>query len=157
MSDEVFVELIFEDKNDVDAILNDRKNSRHESILEYGLSRQKFLYLDYKGEQDQEITSFILDYEFDRNLELASGDELEELDDFEYEFLPDKVMETNRILSQNGYGLFAYPTSGDFYALFISKLENRERLEQVELLHGEHLPPEEKGIQYYHYDEEDMQ
>ncbi|MCP3774423.1 hypothetical protein NLX71_14075 [Paenibacillus sp. MZ04-78.2] len=150
MSGRDIVQLIFEDRKDVEAILgNPEAFDIHECILKYGLSTKKILYLDYKGEQYQEIVNYILDYEFIHNLELASQDELEELGDFQYDYLPEKIRETNKIISQKGYGLFSYPTSGDFYALFIAKLENKTKLLQVNLLHDERIPSKERYIQYY--------
>ncbi|MBT2293181.1 hypothetical protein J7E73_29560 [Paenibacillus albidus] len=144
------VQLIFEDQKDVEAILGDPEAfDIHECILKYGLSTKKILYVDYKGEQYREITNYILDYEFAHNIELASKDQLEELEDFDYEFLPEKIKETNRILSPKGYGLFSYPNSGDFYALFIAKLEHKTRLLEVDLLLDDRIPSKEGYIQYY--------
>ncbi|MBV6716164.1 DUF6630 family protein [Paenibacillus chitinolyticus] len=150
MSDKDIVRLIFDDRKDVEAILGDPEAfDVHECILNYGLSTKKFLYVDYKGEDDREIVNYILDYEFARNIELASQEELEELGEFEYELLPDKIKEANKIISKRGYGLFSYPTSGDFYALFIAKLENKTKLLQVDLLYDERIPSKERYVQYY--------
>ncbi|GED57620.1 hypothetical protein BFO01nite_17520 [Brevibacillus formosus] len=96
-----------------------------------------------------EIVNYILDYEFNLQNELASQEELEELGNFEYEYVPEKIREANRILSQRGFGLFTYPTSGDFYALFIARLENKTRLLEVELLADERIPLKERYIKYY--------
>ncbi|GKS12219.1 hypothetical protein YDYSY3_32190 [Paenibacillus chitinolyticus] len=150
MTDEDFVHLIFEDRKDVEVILdNPEVFDIHESMLKYGLSTKKFLYLDYKGEQYQEIVNFILDYEFNHNIELAAQEELEELGDFEYELLPDKIRETNKVISKREYGLFSFPTSGDFYALFITKLKYKLKLLQVDILVDESIPMKERFIQYY--------
>ncbi|MGX4583192.1 DUF6630 family protein [Paenibacillus chitinolyticus] len=150
MSGKDIVRLIFDDRKDVEAILGDPEAfDIHECMLKYGLSTKRFLYVDYKGEDDREIVDYILDYEFARNLELASQEELVELGAFEYELLPDKIKEANRIISKRGYGLFSYPTSGDFYALFIAKLENKTKLLQTDLLHDERIPSKERYVQYY--------
>lgn len=85
MNDDELVQIIFEDRNVAEAILEDNGNTKHERILEIGLSTQTFLHLDYKGEEHQEIIHFILDYESNKDLELVAADELEELDDLEYE------------------------------------------------------------------------
>lgn len=143
-------QLIFPDSKDLEEFFSDHEElDLHESLLKYGLSTKKFLFLDYKGEQYQEIVNYILDYEFNLQNELASQEELEELGNFEYEYVPEKIREANRILSQRGYGLFTYPTSGDFYALFIARLENKTRLLEVELLADERIPLKERYIKYY--------
>ncbi|WGV58800.1 hypothetical protein QIH01_25545 [Brevibacillus brevis] len=143
-------QLIFPDSKDLEKFIRDHEElDLHESLLKYGLSTKKFLFLDYKGEQYQEIVNYILDYEFNLQNELASQEELEELGNFEYEYVPEKIKEANRILSQRGYGLFTYPTSGDFYALFIAQLENKTRLLEVELLADERIPLKERYIKYY--------
>ncbi|WP_188069538.1 DUF6630 family protein [Brevibacillus brevis] len=143
-------QLIFPDSKDLEEFFSDNEElDLHESLLKYGLSTKKFLFLDYKGEQYQEIVNYILDYEFNLQNELASQEELEELGNFEYEYVPEKIREANRILSQRGYGLFTYPTSGDFYALFIARLENKTRLLEVELLADERIPLKERYIKYY--------
>ncbi|CQR55771.1 DUF6630 family protein [Paenibacillus riograndensis] len=151
MFDEGVLQLLFEDRKDIEAILDDPEAfNLYESMLKYGLSTQKFLYLDYRGEQDNEMVNYILDYEFARGIEVASQDELEELGEFEYAFLPEKVREANKLLSQKGYGLFSFPTSGDFYVLFITKLESKTRLLQTEILADEELPSSERFIKYYY-------
>ncbi|MFJ8460825.1 hypothetical protein ACIQ57_17025 [Lysinibacillus xylanilyticus] len=151
MSDENIVSLIFEDSDDLDVILNNSETqSIHTSVLEHGLFTKRFLYLDFKGEENYEIVNYILDYEFNHNIELASQEELEKLGEFEYEFLPEKVKEVNKVISSKEYGLFSYPTTGDFYALFIAKLENKKELLQVELLEDEYIPHKEKFIQYFY-------
>ncbi|CAI8966349.1 V-type ATP synthase subunit C [Brevibacillus sp. IT-7CA2] len=143
-------QLIFPDSKDLEEFISDHEElDLHESLLKYGLSTKKFLFLDYKGEQYQEIVNYILDYEFSLQNELASQEELEELGNFEYEYVPEKIREANRILSQRGFGLFTYPTSGDFYALFIARLENKTRLLEVELLADERIPLKERYIKYY--------
>ncbi|MNI60852.1 hypothetical protein D3C73_1160900 [compost metagenome] len=150
MLDEGILEVLLEDSDDVDAILKDGDNPNlYESLLSYGLSTGRFLSLDYKGEEDNEIVNFILDYEFARDIELASQDELEGLGEYEYEILPDKIRETNKILIHKGYGLFTSPSVGDYYVLFISKLENKAKLLEIELLDNELIPPGERCIKYY--------
>ncbi|MGA3599075.1 DUF6630 family protein [Lysinibacillus agricola] len=151
MSEEDIVPLIFEDSDDLEVILNNSEmQSIYTSVLEHGMLTKKFLYLDYKGEENFEIVNYILDYEFDNSIELASQEELEKLGEFEYEFLPEKISEVNKVISSKGYGLFSYPTTGDFYALFIVKLENKKKLLQVELLEEEYIPHKEKFIQYFY-------
>ncbi|WP_433595187.1 DUF6630 family protein [Lysinibacillus xylanilyticus] len=151
MSEEDIVPLIFEDSDDLEVILNNSEmQSIYTSVLEHGMLTKKFLYLDYKGEENYEIVNYILDYEFDKNIELASQEELEKLGEFEYEFLPEKIREVNKVISSKGYGLFSYPTTGDFYALFIVKLENKTKLLQVELLEDEYIPHKERFIQYFY-------
>ncbi|MFJ6267093.1 hypothetical protein ACIQGW_19220 [Lysinibacillus xylanilyticus] len=151
MSDENLVPLIFEDNDDLKVIFNNSEmQSIYTSILEHGMLTKKFLYLDYKGEENYEIVNYILDYEFVNNIELASQEELEKLGEYEYEFLPEKVKEVNKVISSKGYGLFSYPTTGDFYALFIAKLENKKELLQVELLEDEYIPHKERFIQYFY-------
>ncbi|MFJ5562458.1 DUF6630 family protein [Lysinibacillus xylanilyticus] len=151
MSEEDIVPLIFEDNDDLKVIFNNSEmQSIYTSVLEHGMLTKKFLYLDYKGEENYEIVNYILDYEFDKNIELASQEELEKLGEYEYEFLPEKVKEVNKVISSKGYGLFSYPTTGDFYALFIAKLENKKELLQVELLEDEYIPHKERFIQYFY-------
>ena len=41
------------------------KNDVCMEILDYGLENKKLLYIDYKGEENQEIVNYILDYEFE--------------------------------------------------------------------------------------------
>ncbi|WP_253896217.1 hypothetical protein [Solibacillus sp. R5-41] len=105
------VSIIFDKTDHLENALDDldKKIDFHEWILEYGMSTKRFLYLDYKGEEDYEIVNYILDYEFNHGIELASQEELEQLGEFEYEFLPDKIREVNEIISSKGYGLFSYP------------------------------------------------
>ncbi|WP_413367385.1 hypothetical protein [Lysinibacillus sp. 3P01SB] len=150
MTEEEIVPIIFKKSDEIEVILNgSQTESIYTSILKYGLSTKKFLYVDFKGEENYEITNYILDYEFSHQLELASLDELEDLDTFEYEFLPEKIKEVNKVLSTKGCGLFSYPTEGDFYALFIAKLEDKAKLLQVELLEDEYIPYKERFIQYF--------
>lgn len=150
MTEEEIVPIIFKKSDEIEAILNySESESIYTSILKYGLSTKKFLYVDFKGEENYEITNYILDYEFSHQLELASQAELEELDTFEYEVLPEKIKEVNKVLSTKGFGLFSYPTEGDFYALFIAKLEDKAKLLQIELLEDEYIPYKERFIQYF--------
>ncbi|GGG05647.1 hypothetical protein GCM10010912_57880 [Paenibacillus albidus] len=150
MLDKDIVPLIFQDNLDVEFILNHPEApSVYSSVLKYGLSTKKFLYLDYKGEHDYEIVNYMLDYEFAHNITLGSQKELEALGKFEYKYLPEKIKEVNNLISQKGYGLFAYPTGGDFYALFITKLKNKSKLLQIELLEDKWTPAKERYIQYY--------
>lgn len=150
MTEEEIVPIIFKKSDEIEAILNHSESaSIYTSILKYGLSTKNFLYVDFKGEENYEITNYILDYEFSHQLELASLDELEDLDTFEYEVLPEKIKEVNKALSTKGFGLFSYPTEGDFYALFIAKLEDKAKLLQVELLEDEYIPYKERFIQYF--------
>lgn len=152
MSARDIVGLIFQDKEDINAILEDPEAiDIHESILKYGLSTKQFLYLDYKGEHDHEIVNFILDYECAHHIELSPQNELEELGEFPYDYLPEKIRETNKKIEKSGYGLFSYPTTGDDYALFIAKLEYKNELLQVNLLYDDRIPFNENFIQYYIY------
>ncbi|WP_297429679.1 hypothetical protein [Clostridium sp.] len=151
MPDIDIVRVIFEDsKDNIQTILgNSEERDLHEAILKYGISTKRFLCIDYKGEYNYEIVNFILDYEFNNNIELGSEEELERLGEFEYEFLPEKIREVNKIISKKRYGLFAYPTFSDFYALFIDKLDKKTKLLQVEFNIDELIPYKEKFIQYY--------
>ncbi|WP_297423997.1 hypothetical protein [Clostridium sp.] len=150
MTDIDIVKSIFEDSEDIQSILgNSEKIDLHDTILKYGISTKRFLCIDYKGEHNYEIVNYILDYEFNNNIELGSEEELEELGQFEYEFLPDKIREVNKVISKKGYGLFDYPTFSDFYALFIDKLERKTKLLQVEFNIDELIPYKEKFIHYY--------
>lgn len=125
MPDQGIAQIIFPDSKDLETFLKEQGSyDLHEDLLKYGLTTKQFLYVDYKGEQYQEIVNFILDYEFAHQIELATQEELERLEAFNYEFLPDKIKMANKILSPKGFGLFLYPNSGDFYALFIGKIEN---------------------------------
>lgn len=150
MPDQGIAQLIFPDSKELEPFLKDQESyDLHEGLLKYGLTTKQFLYVDYKGEQYQEIVNFILDYEVAHNIELATQEELEQLEAFDYEFLPEKIGEANKILSPKGYGLFSYPNSGDFYALFIGKLENITKLTQEELLLDDRIPFKERCIKYY--------
>ncbi len=111
------------------------------------MTTKQFLYVDYEGEQYQEIVNFILDYEFAHQIELATQEELERLEAFNYEFLPDKIKMANKILSPKGFGLFLYPNSGDFYALFIGKIENITKILQEEVLLDDRIPFSRKVYQ----------
>jgi len=134
MAMEDIVGIIFEDIEEVKPILSDSEgndlegNDLSEAILEYGISEGKFLCVDYGGEEGSEIINYIMDYEFSHGIELATQEELEELDEMEYDDLTDKIKEVNKILEKAGYGLFCFPTGSDFYALFIAKLEDKEKL-----------------------------
>ncbi|WHX50306.1 hypothetical protein QNH46_06470 [Paenibacillus woosongensis] len=150
MHDQEITQLIFPDNKDLEQFLKDVGSyDIHEDLLKFGLKTKQFLYVDYKGEQYQEIVNFILDYEFAHHIELAAKEELEQLEAYDYEFLPDKIREANKILSLKGYGLFSYPNSGDFYALFIAKLEKITNLLQEELLLDDRIPFQERCIKYY--------
>jgi len=83
-------------------------NDLSEAILEYGISEGKFLCVDYGGEEESEIINYIMDYEFSHGIELATQEELEELDEMEYDDLTDKIKGVNKILEKAGYGLFAF-------------------------------------------------
>jgi len=89
-------------------------NDLSEAILEYGISEGKFLCVDYGGEEESEIINYIMDYEFSHGIELATQEELEELDEMEYDDLTDKIKGVNKILEKAGYGLFCFPTGSDF-------------------------------------------
>ena len=80
---------------------------------------------------------------------LNDPNELERLAELEYEFLPDKIKAVNQVIASKGYGLFKYPTLNDTYALFITELEHKEALTQVDLLGDEDSPDEARYIQYY--------
>lgn len=150
MLDKGILEVLFPGQEDAAAILEGEDRASHyERALKYGLSSRVFLFLDYKGEEDNEIVNYILDYEFERGIELATQDELEALGEVEYEFLPDKIRETNRLLKNSNYGLFVFPSLGDYYVLFISRLENKAVLTGTELLDDEFIPSKERYIQYY--------
>lgn len=150
MDDREIAQLIFPDNKELELFLRDEgSDDIHEDLLQFGLKTKQFLYVDYNGEQYQEIVNFIMDYEFARHMELAAQEELEQLEAFDYEFLPEKIRETNKILSPKGYGLFSFPNSGDFYALFIAKLENMTSLLQEELLFDDRIPFQERCIKYY--------
>ena len=150
MQDQEIAQLIFPDDKNLEQFLKDEGSyDIHEDLLKYGLKTQQFLYVDYKGEQYQEIVNFILDYEFAHHIELAAKEDLEHLEAYNYEFLPDKIREVNKILSPKGYGLFSYPNSGDFYALFIAKIENITNLLQEELLLDDRIPFQERCVKYY--------
>lgn len=150
MPDQGIAQNIFPDSEDLETFLKEQGGyDLHEDLLKYGLTTKQFLYVDYKGEQYQEIVNFILDYEFVHQIELATQEELERLEAFNYEFLPDKIKMANKILSPKGYGLFLYPNSGDFYALFIGKIENITKILQEEVLLDDRIPFQERCIKYY--------
>lgn len=150
MPDKGIAQIIFPDSKDLETFLKEQGSyDLHEDLLKYGLTTKQFLYVDYKGEQYQEIVNFILDYEFAHQIELATQEELEKLEAFNYEFLPEKIQEVNKILSPKGYGLFSYPNSGDFFALFIVKIETITKLLQEEVLLDDRIPFQERCIKYY--------
>nr|WP_154897030.1 hypothetical protein [Paenibacillus xylanexedens] len=150
MADEDLVPLIFDDAEDIDMILNDPNESlAYYSMLNHGLVTKRFLFLDYKGEVDQEIVNYVLDYEYAYDIELGTADQLEVLGEFGYKYLPEKIREVNKVISPKGYGLFSYPTAGDFYALFIAELKHEGALTQVDLLEDEDIPEKERHIQLY--------
>lgn len=150
MPNQGIAQIIFPDSKDLETFLKEKGSyDLHEDLLKYGLTTKQFLYVDYKGEQYQEIVNFILDYEFAHQIELAKQKELEKLEAFHYEFLPEKIMEVNKILSPKGYGLFSYPNSGDFFALFIVKIETITKLLQEEVLLDDRIPFQERCIKYY--------
>ena len=64
----------------------------------------------------------MLDYEFTNQIELATQEELEKLEAFNYEYLPEKIELANKILSPKGYGLFSYLIRAIFH---IIHCENR--------------------------------
>nr|WP_106780320.1 hypothetical protein [Lysinibacillus timonensis] len=145
-------QMIFPNNNDVDTFLKEQGSyDLHEDLLRYGLTTKQFLYVDYKGEQFQEIVNFILDYEYAHQIELVTKEELERLEAFTYEFLPEKIKEANKLLSPKGYGIFSYPNSGDFYALFIGKVKSIAALLKEEVLLDDRLPVHERCIKYYRY------
>lgn len=151
MSNEEIALHIFSDHDfDLETTLKWRESfDIYDDLLTYGLKTKQFLYVDYKGEQYQEIVSFILDYEFMHQIELATKNELKHLEEFEYKFLPEKIIKTNEIMSLRGYGLFSYPNSGDSYVLFISKLDKMKKILQEELLLDDRIPALERCIKYY--------
>ena len=150
MHDQEIAELLFPDNKELEQFLKARGSyDIHEDLLTFGLKTKQFLYVDYKGEQFQEIVNFILDYEFAHQIELAAKEELERVEAYDYECLPDKLREVNKLLSPKGYGLFSYPNSGDFYALFIAKVEHITKLLQEELLFDDRIPFQERCINYY--------
>lgn len=147
MSVQAIIPLIFEGNQEL--LSNPDILYDYTDLVDYGFQTKQFLYLDHRGEENQEIVNFILDYEFAHHLDLASEEELEELGKFEYEYVPEKVKEVNKLISPKGYGLFSYPTDGDFCALFIAKLEHKPKLLEVEIEDDEWLPLEARYIQYY--------
>ncbi|WP_018753581.1 DUF6630 family protein [Paenibacillus sanguinis] len=149
MADQGIAQLIFSDNKDLESFLKEQGSyDLHEDLLKYGLKTKKFLYVDYKGEQYQEIVDFILDYEFSHQIELATQEKLEKLEVFNYEYLPEKIMEVNKVLLPKGYGLFSYPNSGDYFVLFIAKLDDIKKLLQEELLFDDRIPFQERCIKY---------
>lgn len=64
----------------------------------------------------------MLDYEFTNQIELATQEELEKLEAFNYEYLPEKIELANKILSPKGVWTIFISNSGDFH---IIHCENR--------------------------------
>lgn len=150
MPNQEIAQIIFPDSKGLETFLKEQGSyDLHEDLLKYGLTTKQFLYVDYKGEQYQEIVNFILDYEFAHQIELATQEELEKLEAFNYEFLPEKIQEVNKILSPKGYGLFSYPNSGDFFTLFIAKIEDIIKFLQEEVLFDDRILFQERCIKYY--------
>ncbi|MFD5260339.1 hypothetical protein ACFWJC_05885 [Bacillus wiedmannii] len=150
MHNQGIAQIIFPDSKDLKTFLKEQGGYElHEDLLKYGLMTKQFLYVDYKGEQYQEIVNFILDYEFTNQIELATQEELEKLEAFNYEYLPEKIELANKILSPKGYGLFSYPNSGDFFALFIAKIEDIIKFLQEEVLFDDRISFQERCIKYY--------
>jgi len=148
MTLESILPFIFNDPKDVEVILQEDANDLYQYALEYGFSTKKLLYLDYKGEEGREIVNYIMDYEMEHNIELAGEEQLEELDELEYDYLQDKLRLANHILAPSGYGLFLCPTFGDYVALFLAKLEYKEALLKVDVLDDEFIPEEARYIEY---------
>lgn len=149
--DEEILMILLENEDEVESLLEDQDNpDLYQDLLNDGQSAGKFLFVDYKGEEGNEIVNFIIDYEDAHNIELATEDELEELGEYEYDFFPDKIKVTNACLFPKGYGLFVLPSFSDFYILFISRLENKEKLTGTELFDDESIPPGERCIQYFY-------
>ena len=148
MTEKKLSEIIFNENYEI----KDKNNACIE-ILTYGLENKKLLYIDYKGEENQEIVNYILDYEFENGLELASEEELEYLEEFDYMELPEKIKKVNKIIEKKSYGLFSYPTFGDFYALFLANLDHKTELLKNDICikeSDERISVEEKKIQYYY-------
>lgn len=77
MPDQGIAQIIFPDSKDLESFLKEQGSyDLYENLLKYGLATRQFLYVDYKGEQYQEIVNFILDYEFAHHYELATQEEL---------------------------------------------------------------------------------
>ncbi len=149
--DKKILMVLLENEDEVESFLEDQDNpDLYQDLLNDGQSAGRFLFIDYKGEEGNEIVNFIIDYETDHNIELLSEDELEELGDLEYDFFPDKLKETNKRLFHKGYGIFSLPSFSDFYVLFISSLEHKAKLIGTELFDDESMPPEERCIQYFY-------
>jgi hypothetical protein len=149
--DEEILMILLENKDEAEFVLEDRDNPDfYHDFLKEAHSLGIFLFIDYKGEEGNEIVNFIIDYEDAHNTELATEDELEELGEYEYDFFPDKIKAANACLFPKGYGLFVLPSFSDFYILFISRLENKEKLTGTELFDDESIPPAERYIQYFY-------
>ncbi|PEI31693.1 hypothetical protein CN620_29130, partial [Bacillus pseudomycoides] len=56
MPDKGIAQIIFPDSKDLETFLKEQGSyDLHEDLLKYGLTTKQFLYVDYKGEQYQEI------------------------------------------------------------------------------------------------------
>ncbi len=151
MINEKILMILLENEDEVESLLEDQDNpDLYQDLLNDGQSAGKFLFIDYKGEEGNEIVNFIIDYEDAHNIELATEDELEELGEYEYDFFPDKIKETNKCLFHKAYGIFSLPSFSDFYVLFISSLKHKADLIGTELFDDESIPPGERCIQYFY-------
>ena len=54
-------------------------------ILGYGLNKEIFEYIDWKGEMDTEVTNCLTKYEMSEGLDIFSNSLLDEIDEYEYE------------------------------------------------------------------------
>lgn len=141
--------LLFEDQDAVESFVEEQDDDLYVELLDEGEADGRFLFVDYKGEEGNEIVNFILDYEEKHNAELATEDELEELGEYEYDDFLDKIKETNKCLLPKGYGLFILPSFSDFYVLFIASLANKKELLEVELIADESYPPDARRMLYF--------
>lgn len=140
--------MLFEDQDAVESFMEEQDDDLYLELLEEGEADGRFLFVDYKGEEGNEIVTFILDYEEKHHADLASEDDLEELGEYEYDDFLDKIMKTNKCLLPKGYGLFILPSFSDFYVLFIASLANKKELLEVELIADETYPPDARRILY---------
>ncbi len=98
-------------------------------ILGYGLNKEIFEYVDWKGEMDTEVTNCLTKYEMSEGLDIFSNSLLDEIDEYEYEEdIVKKIEYANKKILDTGYGIFSYPTESDFFALFVGKLSDKEKL-----------------------------
>lgn len=149
LMDENVLMILFEDQDAVESFMEDQDDDLYLELLEEGEADGRFLFVDYKGEEGNEIVNFIINYEEEHNKELASEDELEELGEYEYDDFLDKIKETNKCLLPKGYGLFILPSFSDFYVLFIASLANKKELLEVVLIADESYPPDARRILYF--------